>query len=163
MRVYLLNRAQLAARLGQQPPALPGALVQLAHAIDAVLELPDLPIGLEMRATFLREAIDVPKRLPEPIEVDVSPRQRIQAPAERAAVSRARDQAKRIPDRTCRELAVRALAAGWQMRRTGSGHFLLEHGRQRLTLPASPSDWRGVRNATAQARRLGLDTSNLPH
>jgi hypothetical protein len=79
-------------------------------------------------------------------------------PSER---SRARALAKAIKDARFRELAVRAIVAGWTLERTGSGHWKIKHGASALVIPQTPSDHRAWMNARAHARRLGIDTEGL--
>ena len=81
-------------------------------------------------------------------------------PSDRA---RARSQAKAISDKACRELATRAIAAGWQLKR-GSNHWILYRPNVpgRLTLPSDVQGyWRGWRNVRASAKRLGIDVEGL--
>jgi hypothetical protein len=47
---------------------------------------------------------------------------------------------------------------GFTYRGTGSGHYLVwgPDGKVVTTLPASPSDWRSLKNAIAVLRRAGF-------
>jgi hypothetical protein len=81
--------------------------------------------------------------------------------APRSERSRARALAKAIKDARFRELAVRAIVAGWTLERTGSGHWKIKHGASALVIPQTPSDHRSWMNARAHARRLGIDTEGL--
>lgn len=64
-----------------------------------------------------------------------------------------------IRDREIAALAARALAAGWEIRRTASNHFAWRapEGRALIVSAGTPSDWRSARNLRARLRRAGLD------
>ena len=78
--------------------------------------------------------------------------------------SRARALSHRIADTRARELATRAIAVGWTLRRSGGGHWILEHAgeQQKITLPnridGHPRGWQNLR---ANAKRLGIDVEGL--
>lgn len=46
--------------------------------------------------------------------------------------------------------------AGCDVSQTGSGHIRVTKGEGSLVLPSSASDWRSLKNAVADARKLGL-------
>ena len=50
---------------------------------------------------------------------------------------------------------LRRLPEGWRVeRRTGGGHLeLAKPGKPRVFVASTPSDWRSIRNITAQVRR----------
>jgi hypothetical protein len=78
--------------------------------------------------------------------------------------SRARALSKRIADKAARELATRAIAAGYQLRRTGGGHWILElpGSEERLTLPNRIAGYeRGWKNVRAHAKRMGIDVEGI--
>lgn len=53
-------------------------------------------------------------------------------------------------------LIERLKAAGCTVERTGSGHIKVGRNGRSVTLPATASDWRALKNSIAQARREGL-------
>lgn len=172
-------------RVSPAPPP-PRELLLVALALDALLELPagSLEWRLELRAHALREAIALPRseafarpaeeaapgtatnpaeplRDAELLEVlEAPPAARIED-APPALRSRARALTRGITDKRYRELAVRAVIAGWNLRRTGAGHWLIEHGRESITFSSTPSDRRAWLNTRARARRAGLDVEGL--
>lgn len=68
-------------------------------------------------------------------------------------------QRKRHP-RHWDEFITAAETLGWSWRVTGTGHLrVYRQGAQgAVTVPATPSDHRALRNARADARRVGLLT-----
>lgn len=64
---------------------------------------------------------------------------------------------KRIKDKACRELVVRALEAGWTARVTGSSHVALTSPAGKVVVTAATTgDHRTARNFRAQLKRAGL-------
>ena len=61
--------------------------------------------------------------------------------------------------RQLRDAGKRALAQGWTIDRTGSGHHRWRgpHGKPTVFTPSTPSDPRSFRNALAKLKRAGLD------
>lgn len=170
-----------------RPVAVPREIAQLAYALDAVLALPSDVAGwrLLVRAQETRAAIAgvpelasaKPDAEPEP-EPEPGPTTRAAAPAvdvppvelaprlvdtvEPSAVARARQLTRGVRDERARELAVRAVVAGWHLRRRGGGgHWLLECGDKRIALQQSYGDRRSWLNLRAAARRHGLDVEGL--
>jgi hypothetical protein len=163
----------------------PREVIQLAYALDAAI---DLPVGAfewrsRLRAVELRATIDfVPKSGGEawrqPTDSERSTGKPVAAPpvdeellkplpearierVEPSVRSRARAMTKSIKDHRHRELATRAVTDGWNLKRTGSGHWRLEKGDQALVFAQTGSDHRGWLNCRARARRLGIDTEGL--
>lgn len=159
----------------------------LALALDALLELPIEAVEwrVRLRAHELRRAMDhIPETGQEkwrhsyiepeetrereerelaPIMAEIelpTPKRRIER-VEKSAHARARSMTKSIKDPRARELAVRAVADGWTLRRTGNGHFRLERGMAALTFGGTPSDWRAWLNTRATAQRKGIDVEGL--
>lgn len=64
-----------------------------------------------------------------------------------------------IRDREIAALAARALAAGWEIRRTTGNHYQWRapEGPGLIVSAGTPSDWRAARNLRARLRRAGLD------
>jgi len=58
-----------------------------------------------------------------------------------------------------RDYAEAALARGWRITRTRSGHWcwLAPRGKSVIFSAGTPSDWRAVANLRARLRRAGLD------
>ena len=169
----------------------PREILELALMLDAVLELPDELVDWRvlLRARSLRDAMpQIPAsssghRAPEIVPASSSSRARSDdagaahndaapqlalvpqptliehAPPDRRA--RARALSKSIPDRRVRELAARAIVAGFGLRHAGSGHWILERGTERVTMTGSPAGGRAWPNIRAQARRVGIDTEGL--
>jgi hypothetical protein len=49
-------------------------------------------------------------------------------------------------------------APGWTVSLTGGGHYRIKPPAGRLLfVPSTPSDWRSIRNARADLRKLGLE------
>lgn len=80
---------------------------------------------------------------------------------EQSALARAKQQTRGIQDRRSRELALRAVVAGYQLRRGRGGHWILEHGTARLVIAGSTGDHRAWLNLRSQARRQGIDVEGL--
>lgn len=60
-------------------------------------------------------------------------------------------------DREIRDLLAAFEAQGFTAKRTQRGHWIIRKDGGFVTaLPGTPSDWRGLRNAIAQARRHGF-------
>jgi hypothetical protein len=57
-----------------------------------------------------------------------------------------------------RELIRIAEAQGWEVTPTNSSHLRWRgpEGHGLVFTPSTPSDWRSIKNATAQLRRAGL-------
>jgi hypothetical protein len=159
----------------------------LAYAIDALLELPTDAVGWRLRL----RAVDTRAAIPEVAVLEEPWRRRIAEPepgvpepvlpppapvlppphpiSDRAPdrvptseLSRARQMTHGISNGHARELAIRAVLAGYQFRRSSGGHYVLEQGRKRITLSGSAADrGRSWANTKAHAKRLGIDVEGL--
>jgi len=147
-RVHLRSQ-DLRRAIPEIPPSRPArAPAELDETGDTV------PAAPPSRARSDAAGVN-PARLHEPTQeplIEHAP------PSER---SRARALAKSIRDPRFRELATRAIVAGWTLERTGSGHWKLKHGPATLTIPQTSSDHRSWMNGRAAARRLGIDTEGI--
>ena len=47
--------------------------------------------------------------------------------------------------------------AGYAVRKTKGGHWVVRVAGRNVVMPSSPSDWRSMRNARAELRRAGVE------
>lgn len=144
----------------------PREVRMLALALDAVLALPPDVIGwrVSLRANDLRSAItDVPREV-EPVLVTV-PKPVPDMPVARTHTSpvraRARSSTKGIANEKMRAVATRAIEHGWQLAKTGSGHYRLEKEGKSLIFAATTSDNRAWRNFRSLAKRHGINVEDI--
>lgn len=153
-------------------PVMAREVKLMALAVEAVLDLPMDQVGFSVwvRALDLRKAIPLPfdqqsrpldeterKPKPQPIVISDLPVERLSGPVRaRASVA-----AKDIRDGKMREIAVRAVATGWTLDKTGSDHFLLRNGRERIVMPKTTGDRRAWQNVRATAKRHGIDVRDI--
>jgi hypothetical protein len=65
-----------------------------------------------------------------------------------------------IRDPELRRMLQRALARGWDIRRTGSGRLMLQRGRATVVVPSNPGNPRSVANSQAHLARQERNRSS---
>ena len=66
---------------------------------------------------------------------------------------------RRFPHKGVERLVMLALAQGWRVERTGTGHLRFvppDKDNPAVIVPFTPSDHRSLLNSTSQLRRSGL-------
>ena len=171
------------APVGRKAATLPAAeLVAIAVAIDRVLAMPGDAVGwrLRMRLDEARKLLNVPDYPtldaaqvrevdPEPPTPDLIERRPGLAPRAPVATGDAQAQAiiRGIRSERIKTLAKRALAAGYVLEMTGSGHLAIasaSDGRRLMVVSTTAADSRRGHtwgNVRAQAKRVGIDVTGL--
>jgi hypothetical protein len=68
---------------------------------------------------------------------------------------------KRHPDKDIRKAVAPALKAGATLEATNGGHFrLIQEGKESITMPATASDHRGIKNLMSMMRRFGYPVAD---
>ena len=159
------------ARVATEPE--PWQLGMLRDAVAHVLELPADAIGwrLRLRVLDVEKAFDVGRLDPplqrDPVLEEPEPVAVIPKPHALTRPSQRHASRKMLRGMTgqYRDLAERAIDAGWTARKAGNGHVLLEQPTTgiRLTLSGSRAEGagRGYLNLRAAAKRAGLDVTGL--
>jgi hypothetical protein len=143
----------------------------LALALDAVIELPMDVVGwgIMLRAMDLRKQLPIARDPGAPPPTEQEPKPRVVSDSQPIVPeylsgpvrSRAKVATKAIRDPKMREVATRAVAEGWQLSATKSGHWRLDMGRAHIIFPKTPSDHRSWLNMRASAKRHGIDVSDV--
>lgn len=148
-------------------------LALLAIAVDQALALPADSLGwkLRLRLAEIRPLIEIPtfptmavshveEAVTEVMTEAVPALKPIARPV--APAGKQYSILRGIRHDKVRELVKRAMAQGWSVSKTGSGHIALDKGKQRIIMSGtSTGAGRSWGNARSQARKYGIDVTGL--
>lgn len=168
-----LTAEEITKRHGEYKPKpkpvviVPRAIRLLALTLDEVIDLPMDVVGMRtwVRANDLRASLtDVPRdpqtetvTIPKFEPVPMPKGARHSAPVK----ARARVATKGIRHQFMREVANAAIEQGWQLERTGTGHYRLGKEGKHIVFAATTSDQRAWRNFKATAKRHGINVEGI--